>query len=160
MLVDQETTDTSLLSKAIDLAATNAADGQRPFGALLVRGEEIVAQAVNTAERSSDPTDHAEIAAIRTATSLLKSERLAYLTLYTSCEPCCMCASAIRWAGLGRVVFALVREEAEEYGFRDVVGADVSRAILSPISTTHVRTLGAAARAPFDTWRARQMNNS
>jgi len=157
--VDQETIDTSLLSKAIDLAATNVADGQRPFGALLARGEEIVAQAANTAERSNDPTDHAEIAAIRTATRLLKSERLDCLTLYTSCEPCCMCASAIRWAGLGRVVFALAREEAEEYGFHDMVAADVSRVILSAVPVTQVGTLGAAARAPFDTWKARQVND-
>ncbi len=160
MTVDQETIDTSLLVKAIELASTNVADGQRPFSALLARGDEIVAQAVNSAETSNDPTDHAEIAVIRTGTGLLKSERLDYLTLYISCEPCCMCASAIRWAGIGRVVFALAREEAEEYGFRDVVGADVSRAILSAVPVTHVRTLGGAARAPFDTWKTRHVNNS
>jgi guanine deaminase len=158
--VDQETIDTFLLSKAIDLAATNVADGQRPFGALLAQGEEIVARAVNTAEKTGDPTDHAEIAAIRTATRLLQSERLDYLTLYASCEPCCMCASAIRWAGLQRVVFAFSREEAEEYGFRDVVGAGVSRAILGAVPVTHARTLNGAARAPFDTWKAHHVNDS
>lgn len=155
--MDQETIDTFLLSQAIDLAATNAAEGQRPFGALLAQGREIVAQTVNTAEKTGDPTDHAEIAAIRTATRLLRSERLDHLTLYASCEPCCMCASAIRWAGLRRVVFALSREQAEEYGFSDVLDAGASRTILDTVSVTHARTLNDAARVPFDTWRTRHV---
>jgi guanine deaminase len=158
--MDQETIDISLLSKAIALAVDNVASGQRPFGALLSRGEDIVALAVNGAARTCDPTEHAEIAAIRAATNLSGSESLDGLTLYASCEPCCMCASAIRWAGIQRVVFALTREEAEEYGFRDVVGAEVSRAILGGAVIVRISALDDAARAPFDGWKARGLSGS
>lgn len=158
--VNQVTIDNALLSKAIDLATANVANGQRPFGALLVDGEEIVTQAVNEAARSNDPTDHAEIVAIRHATSLLNADCLDALTLYASCEPCCMCASAILWAGVRRVVFALAREDAHEYGFHDVVGPEISRRLLSAISVTQVRSLDRAAREPFEAWKLRNASDS
>lgn len=153
--MDQETIDNALLSKAIDLATANVADGQRPFGALLADGEKVLIQAVNEAARSNDPTDHAEIVAIRHATILLKTDRLDSLTLYASCEPCCMCASAIRWAGVRRVVFGLAREDAQEYGFHDPVGPEISRMLLSAVSVTQISSLDHAAKEPFEKWKLR-----
>jgi guanine deaminase len=146
--------DAILLSEAIGLAQSNVVARGRPFGAVVARNDDVLVRAVNLAATSGDPTDHAEVVAIRAATALPHLETLTGLTLYASCEPCCMCASAIRWAGIRRVVFGLQRETAEGYGFRDVVSPDMSRAILNTVDVMHLPSLEELARVPFDAWRS------
>ena len=97
------------LRRAIELAREARNDGRHPFGALIVnqRGE-IIVEALNNAVRpKGDPTQHAETVACSQAAHLLPESELAQCTLYTSTEPCAMCAGAIYWTGIGRVVFAL-----------------------------------------------------
>jgi tRNA(Arg) A34 adenosine deaminase TadA len=101
--------DVAFLRQAIDLARKARNDGRHPFGALIVnqRGETVVAARNNAVRPNGDPTQHAEMLACGQAARLLSEAELARCTLYTSTEPCAMCAGAIYWIGLGRVVFAL-----------------------------------------------------
>jgi tRNA(Arg) A34 adenosine deaminase TadA len=101
--------DLAFLREAIDLARKARNDGRHPFGSLIVneRGETVVAARNNAVRPKGDPTQHAEMLACGQAARLLTEAELAKCTLYTSTEPCAMCAGAIYWTGIGRVVFAL-----------------------------------------------------
>ena len=101
--------DLAFLRQAIDLARKARNDGRHPFGSLIVneRGETVVAARNNAVRPKGDPTQHAEMLACSQAARLLTEAELARCTLYTSTEPCAMCAGAIYWTGIGRVVFAL-----------------------------------------------------
>src|SRR3954468_6759645 len=90
-----------------------------PFGAVVVRGEKVVGRGCNQVTSTNDPTAHAEIVAIRDACKRLKTFQLDDCELYTSCEPCPMCLSAIYWARLKKIYFANTRQDAAEIGFDD-----------------------------------------
>lgn len=108
------------LERAIELAGIGMAQGHGgPFGAVVVRGDQIVAEAFNQVTESHDPTAHAEVSAIRLACRALSTFSLAGCEIYSSCEPCPMCLSAIYWARLDRLYFAATREDAAEIGFDD-----------------------------------------
>lgn len=101
--------DLEFLRRAIELAGEARSDGRHPFGALIVnkRGETLVEARNNAVRPKGDPTRHAEMVACSEAARLVSESELARCTLYTSTEPCAMCAGAIYWTGIGRVVFAL-----------------------------------------------------
>jgi guanine deaminase len=90
-----------------------------PFGALVVRGNRIVGRGWNQVTSTNDPTAHAEIVAIRAASRRLKRFQLEDCDLYTSCEPCPMCLSAIYWARLRRVFYGNTRRDAARVAFDD-----------------------------------------
>jgi tRNA(adenine34) deaminase len=90
---------------ALDLAALAQSHGEVPVGAVLVRGDEVIATGANCPIRSHDPTAHAEVEALRAGGKVLNSYRLNDTTLYVTLEPCVMCASAIVHARVRRVVF-------------------------------------------------------
>lgn len=112
-------TNSEFLRRAIDLAYEGMLKGGGPFGALVVCEGKVVAEAYNRVVISHDPTAHAEINAIREATSKLGTHTLDGCILYTSCEPCPMCLGAIYWAGIREVVYAFDRKDAEGAGFSD-----------------------------------------
>jgi len=100
------------LRRAIAVARRSRANGNHPFGALLVDASgEVVAEAENTVETDRDPTGHAEINLVRAAVRRFDATYLAGCTLFSSTEPCAMCSGAIYWAGIGGVVFALGEDE-------------------------------------------------
>jgi tRNA(Arg) A34 adenosine deaminase TadA len=109
--------DLTFLRQAIDLARKARNDGRHPFGSLIVneRGETVVAARNNAVRPNGDPTQHAEMLACGQAARLLTEAELAKCTLYTSTEPCAMCAGAIYWTGIGRVVFALAETGLQRY---------------------------------------------
>jgi tRNA(Arg) A34 adenosine deaminase TadA len=109
--------DIVFLRRAIELAAEARADGRHPFGALIVNERcVVVVEARNNAVLpKGDPTQHAELVACKEVAPLLSAEELARCTLYTSTEPCAMCAGAIYWTGLGRVVYALPEQGLMRY---------------------------------------------
>ena len=111
--------DTIYLDKAIELASHGIDSGGGPFGAVIVRDNEIVAQSYNKVVLLKDPTAHAEILAIREASHSLGTFDLSGCILYTSCEPCPMCFGAIYWSGIKRVVYACDRNDAANAGFND-----------------------------------------
>lgn len=94
------------MRRALDLAAEAAAAGEVPVGAVITRGEEIVAEARNAMRGSLDPTAHAEIVAIRAAAEALGQPRLDGCTLWVTLEPCAMCAAAASLARLDAVRYA------------------------------------------------------
>ncbi|MCC8109356.1 MAG: nucleoside deaminase [Planctomycetes bacterium] len=108
-----EPRDLEMLRTAIRLAEESRADGRHPFAAIVVdAGGGIVAQAFNNSRPpQGDPTQHAELRAAAMAAGKLSPSELAKNTLYTSAEPCCMCAGAIYWCGIGRVVYGLSEEK-------------------------------------------------
>jgi tRNA(Arg) A34 adenosine deaminase TadA len=100
--------DVQHLRRAIELAASAREHGNHPFGAVLVDGAgEVIAEAENTVVTDPDVTAHAETNLVRTAWGLATPEVLGSSTLYASTEPCVMCAGAIHWAGIPRVVYGL-----------------------------------------------------
>ena len=90
-----------------------------PFGAVVVRKGKIISRGSNKVTSTNDPTAHAEIVAIREACKRLKTFQLDDCDLYTSCEPCPMCLSAIYWARLGQVYYANTRRDAAKIDFDD-----------------------------------------
>jgi tRNA(Arg) A34 adenosine deaminase TadA len=94
------------MRRALDLAAEAAAHGEVPVGAVVSRGDDIVAEARNAMRGSSDPTAHAEMVAIRAAAAKLGTSRLDECTLWVTLEPCAMCAAAIALARLKALRFA------------------------------------------------------
>lgn len=108
------------MAEAIRLSVENVHSGWGgPFGAVVVRDDQIVAQAANRVTALNDPTAHAEVLAIRETCQKLKSFELRGCELYTSCEPCPMCLGAIYWARLDRVYFGNVAADAAKIGFSD-----------------------------------------
>ena len=90
-----------------------------PFGCVIVRHGEIVGRGQNRVTSSNDPTAHAEVTAIRAACAQLGTFQLADCELYTSCEPCPMCLSAIYWARIPAVFYGNTRADAAAIGFDD-----------------------------------------
>lgn len=101
--------DLDLLRQSIALSDESKQRGRHPFAALVAdeAGNIIAAAGNNSMPPEGDPTQHAELVAAAAAARALTPEQLAHCTLYTSAEPCCMCAGAIYWTGIGRVVYAL-----------------------------------------------------
>ena len=89
------------------LALEEAKKGDAPYGAVLVKNNQIVAQAHNTVKQDNDPSAHAEINVIRSLTAKIKSPSLEGYTIYTTGEPCPMCATACVWAGISEIVYAV-----------------------------------------------------
>ena len=107
------TTETELhhLRRAVAVSVAAREHGNHPFGAVLVDPSgAVVLEAENTVNTSHDVTHHAELNLVRLACASIPYAELPRHTLYTSCEPCAMCAGAIYWAGIGRVVYALSEE--------------------------------------------------
>ncbi|WP_289023601.1 nucleoside deaminase [uncultured Salegentibacter sp.] len=108
------------LKRAIQLAEEGMDKGSGgPFGAVIVKNGEIIAESSNRVTSTNDPTAHAEVAAIRQACGKLENFQLEDCILYTSCEPCPMCLGAIYWARPNKVYYALSREDAANIGFDD-----------------------------------------
>ncbi|TMV44454.1 nucleoside deaminase [Paenibacillus mesophilus] len=112
------------LEQAIRMARENAANGDGPFAAIVVRNGEIVGTGVNRVGSEHDPTAHAELLAIREACTRLGRTDLSDCTLYASGEPCPMCMGAIYWAKPGAVYYACSKAEAADAaGFPDPLGS-------------------------------------
>ena len=109
--------DAHFMWRAIEKAREGILAGQSPFGAAVVKNGVIVVAAHNTVWRDTDPTCHAEINAIRQAAAALGTIFLNGCVMYTTCEPCPMCLSAIHWAKFARCVFGATIEDAASAGF-------------------------------------------
>jgi tRNA(Arg) A34 adenosine deaminase TadA len=105
---------------AVEKAREGVAAGQTPFGAVIVRDGAVVAAAHNTVWRDTDPTAHAEVNAIRLAARALGSIDLAGCDMFTTCEPCPMCLSAIHWSKIERVVYGATIADAAAAGFSEL----------------------------------------
>ncbi|MEO7297763.1 MAG: nucleoside deaminase [Verrucomicrobiota bacterium] len=123
-----------------------------PFGAVVVHKGKIIATGHNQVTSTNDPTAHAEIVAIREACQKLKTFQLDDCELYTSCEPCPMCLSAIYWARLKKIYFANTRQDAAKIGFDDDF---IYREIPLPLKERKLvmkQLMRKEAKAAFDEW--------
>ena len=118
MTDDLTPAEVTYLRAAIDLARRSRHRGNHPFGALLVDAAGVVAAAENTVVSEHDVTGHAETNLVRIASRRYDRAYLRSCTMYTSTEPCVMCAGAIYWAGIGRVVYGL-----SEAGLLELTGS-------------------------------------
>ncbi|MDD3443851.1 MAG: nucleoside deaminase [Zavarzinia sp.] len=146
--------DEHFMRRAIALSreAITTASGP-PFGAVIVRDGEIIAEGFNHVHADNDPTAHAEIVAIRKAAQMSGNPFLDGCTIYSSSEPCPMCMSAIYWSRLSAVYFATDREDAAQAGFDDrALYAELQRPIEQRSIPTR-RMLPAEARITFDIWQ-------
>jgi guanine deaminase len=106
--------------RAIELSLENVRSGRGgPFAAVVVKGDQIIAEGANSVTSTNDPTAHAEMLAIREACKRLGTFELTGCAVYTTCEPCPMCLGAIYWARPARVYFAATAEDASKAGFDD-----------------------------------------
>ena len=123
-----------------------------PFGAVITRGDQIIAEGFNKVTSSNDPTAHAEVTAIREACKAEGDFSLEGCTIYTSCEPCPMCLAAIYWARISRIVYANSRTDAADIGFDDDF---LYREIPLPLNERSIPTeqvLGDEALVVFQAW--------
>jgi tRNA(Arg) A34 adenosine deaminase TadA len=107
------------MTLAAKLSSDNIDRGGGPFGAVIVRNGEVVATGVNSVTLDNDPTAHAEVSAIRNACKKLSTFQLKECIVYSSCEPCPMCLSALYWAGVKKIFFGNTKEDAEAIDFSD-----------------------------------------
>jgi guanine deaminase len=116
----RESKDDPFMARAIQLSLDNVLSGQGgPFGAVIVKDGDMIAEGVNRVTIDNDPTAHAEIVAIREACSRLNAFTLKDCEIYTSCEPCPMCLGAIYWARLRHIHFGNLAADASKIGFDD-----------------------------------------
>ena len=107
------------MKKAIELSIKSVNNGGGPFGSVIVKGDKIIAEGSNKVTSNNDPTAHGEIVAIREACKKLNNFSLNGCELYSTCEPCPMCLSAIYWARIDKIYYANTREDARKIDFDD-----------------------------------------
>ncbi|MCI5711353.1 MAG: nucleoside deaminase [Prevotella sp.] len=112
-------TNKELMLRAIALSEESVRKGGGPFGAVIARQGEIIAEASNCVTIDCDPTAHAEVSVIRKAAQALHTFDLSGCEIFTSCEPCPMCFGAIYWARLDKIYYANDRKDAAAIGFDD-----------------------------------------
>lgn len=112
-------TDKIFIKMACKLASDNIDNDGGPFGAVIVKDGEVVATGCNRVTASNDPTAHAEVSAIREACRKCETFKLDDCVIYSSCEPCPMCLSAIYWAGISKVYYANTKLDAAAIDFDD-----------------------------------------
>jgi guanine deaminase len=145
--------DNPFMARAIQLSIDNVRSGRGgPFGAVVVRDGNIIAEGANQVTSTNDPTAHAEMVAIREACGKLGAFELEACEIYTSCEPCPMCLGAIYWARLSRVYFANADADASRVGFDDSL---IYRELALPYSQRKipmVQLMREEALAAFRAW--------
>lgn len=128
-------------------------DDGGPFGAVIVREGKVVSKAHNEVLKRNDPTAHAEILAIRQASSILGRYDLSTCEIYSTSQPCPMCFSAIFWARIGRLIFGTTREDVAGIGFDDSLIYDVIRGEAESEQMELVNLDREGCRAVLEEWR-------
>ena len=107
------------MMRAIELSIESVNKGGGPFGSVIVKDNKIIAEGSNKVTSTNDPTAHGEIVAIREACKKLNNFSLSGCELYSTCEPCPMCLSAIYWARIDKIYYANTRKDAQKIDFDD-----------------------------------------
>ena len=144
------------MQRAIELSVENIKNGGGPFGAVIVKDGKIISEGANRVTAEHDPTGHAEISAIRQAAKTLNTFDLSGCKIYTSCEPCPMCLSAIYWAHLDEIYFGNTKTDAKNIGFDDSFIYDELK--LNPADRKIVmkRLLSDEAILAFEDWENKE----
>jgi len=146
--------DEFFLHQAINLAITSAKQQGGPFGAVVVRNGQVIGEGHNQVTETLDPSAHAEIMAIRNACKNLNDYQLSDCTIYSSCEPCPMCMSAIYWARLPKLIYAATAVDAANAGFDDQFIYDELAKPYSQRSIIIEHSSHALSNKSFEEWLA------
>jgi len=148
--------DNPFMARAIQLSVDNVLSGLGgPFGAVIVKDGNIVAQGVNRVTATNDPTAHAEVVVIREACAKLGVFLLEDCEIYSSCEPCPMCLGAIYWAHLARINFGNLAADAAKIGFDDSFIYEQFARPVQQRSIPMVPMMREQALAGFRAWQER-----
>ena len=109
------------MQRAIELSIESINSGGGPFGSVIVKDGKIISEGMNRVTVNNDPTAHGEITAIREACKKLNTFDLSGYELYSNCEPCPMCLSAIYWSHIDKVYYANTRDDAHNIDFLDPI---------------------------------------
>lgn len=154
-IINDKDYNPDFMEMAARLSSDNIDAGGGPFGAVIVRDGEVVATGVNQVTVINDPTAHAEVSAIRNACRKLNTFSLHGCIVYSSCEPCPMCLSALYWAGVSKIFYGNTKEDAEAIDFSDkfIYEEIEKRPSDRFIPGIHVR--GTSAIKAFEKWAAK-----
>jgi tRNA(Arg) A34 adenosine deaminase TadA len=148
--------DDPFMQRAVALALEKMrADDGGPFGAVIVRNGEIVAEGWNQVTSTNDPTAHAEVVAIRRACAKLNTFNLSDCDIYASCEPCPMCLGAVYWARLRTLYYANTRGEAAGIGFDDAFIYDEIPLEPAKRRIPGIHRITTESHVPFAEWAAK-----
>lgn len=148
--------DRKFMQMAIDASIQNVKNGGGPFGAVIVRDGQVIATGVNRVTANNDPTAHAEVSAIRSACAQLGTFHLQDCVIYTSCEPCPMCLSAIYWSGITRIYYGNTAQDADDIGFSDKFIYDELATPMSQRSIPVQNIMRDEALSAFRAWEEKE----
>lgn len=148
--------DEQYMREAVEQARANVEAGGQPFGAVLVRNGEIIASTSNKTHITHDPTAHAELQAIREASSKLATPDLSGAVMYASGHPCPMCYAAMERCGIRTAYVAYSNEDGEPFGFStEAMYEDISRAPAARVLKMHPLK-PAGEQGLYEAWQALQ----
>ncbi|KKP34946.1 MAG: hypothetical protein UR26_C0010G0003 [candidate division TM6 bacterium GW2011_GWF2_32_72] len=149
--------DRKYMQLAIEKCKEGIMQGQSPFGACIVKNNEVVSCEHNIVWKSTDITAHAEINAIRVACKKLNSIDLSGCTIYSTCEPCPMCFAACHWARIDKIVFGTSIEDAKETGFNEL---QISDETLKKLGNSNVEIVSGFMKGEnqelFNLWKSKK----
>jgi len=148
------------MNEFMKIAVEEALEGMRvndggPFGAVIVRNGEIISRAHNEVIKTNDPTAHAEVTALRRASSLLGRFDLSDCEIYSSCEPCPMCFAAIHWAKIKKLYYGSTRQDAASIDFDDQYIYDVINGTATELQVEVLQIDSEESLAPFKEWQSK-----
>jgi len=126
-----------------------------PFGAVIVRNGKVISIAHNEVVKTNDPTAHAEVVALRKASSILGRFDLSDCEIYSSCEPCPMCFSAIHWAKIKKLYYGSTREDAANIDFDDQYIYDVIKGTAKVLQVEVIQINREESLEPFKEWKSK-----
>ena len=140
------------MKRAIELSIESVNKGGGPFGCVIVKDEKIISEGSNKVTSTNDPTAHGEIVAIREACKKINNFSLNGCELYSTCEPCPMCLSAIYWARIEKVYYANTRKDAQKIGFDDSLIYSEFKKNIDKRKIPMIQMLRSEALKAFDLW--------
>ncbi len=140
------------MKRAIELSVESVNRGGGPFGSIIVKDNNIVAEGSNKVTLTNDPTAHGEIVAIREACKKLNNFSLNDCELYSTCEPCPMCLSAIYWARIDKIYYANTRKDAQKIDFDDSLIYSELQKNINKRKIPMIQTMRNEALEAFELW--------
>ena len=140
------------MKKAIELSIENINKGGGPFGCVIVKDNKIIAEGSNKVTTTNDPTAHGEIVAIREACKKLNDFSLKGCELYSTCEPCPMCLSAIYWARINKIYYANTRDDAQNIDFDDSLIYSEFKKTIKERKIPMIQMMRSEALKAFELW--------
>ena len=140
------------MKRAIELSIESVSGGGGPFGCVIVKDEKIVSEGSNKVTSNNDPTAHGEIVAIREACKKINNFSLNGYELYSSCEPCPMCLSAIYWARINKIYYANTRIDAQKIDFDDSLIYSEFKKSIDKRKIPMIQMMRSEALKAFELW--------